>query len=392
MSLPVSSVHAMSDKRRARRAKQVRRDERRAKKRNGESSADTTLRDAIRSALKGGHPLSLLSMASTMIHVAKPEPLLSLKSGRCDTSHLDQVLTGLIGVRNREMTALLAVFAELLVDDPAAQLRCRRELAERDEHLPRWIAALPRVDIYRAVRRNHVLGDVDELVIGMRLDGGRELTIAVQIDHNMLSSVVDAGVVPDPIDEALARVAESSSDTHVFEMSLADARVWIEDALKKPTLAPETDAWPLYRGLVRWLVGRLPEGGEHRSPAGEWESNEELCDRFFATGSAAPFTDSSHRELLLELFETGTGDPLRWSAARVELAIGGTPHFEDSIPLEVVLDAPDLLRAFIPFAHAQSGIRDELTSRTLAVIDALRTRYKREVLREADYWWLDDAV
>jgi hypothetical protein len=54
--------------------------------------------------------------------------------------------------------------------------------------------------------------------------------------------------------------------------------------------------------------------------------------------------------------------------------------------------APDLLRAFIPFAHAQSGIREELTSRTLAAIDALRTSYKREVLREADYWWLDDAV
>ena len=187
-------------------------------------------------------------------------------------------------------------------------------------------------------------------------------------------------------------MAESSSDTDVFEMRLADARVWIEDALNKPTFAPETDTWPLYRALVQWLVGRLPEGGEHRSPAGELEPNKELCDRFFATSSAAPFTDSSHRELLLELFETGTGDPLRWSAARVERAIGGTPYCEDSIPLEVALDAPDLLRAFIPYAHAQSGIRDELTSRTLAMVDALRSSYKREVLRQAKYWGLDDAV
>jgi hypothetical protein len=82
----------------------------------------------------------------------------------------------------------------------------------------------------------------------------------------VFSSVADAGAVPDPIDEALARVAETSSDTHVFEMRLADARVWIEDALNKPTLAPETETWPLYRALVQWLVGRLPEGGEHRSP------------------------------------------------------------------------------------------------------------------------------
>jgi hypothetical protein len=83
---------------------------------------------------------------------------------------------------------------------------------------------------------------------------------------------------------------------------------------------------------------------------------------------------------------------LRWSAVRVEGAIGGTPYSEDSFPLEVALDAPDLLRSFIPYAHAQSGIRDELTTQTLAMVDALRSSYKREVLRQAKYWDLDDAV
>jgi len=375
----------MSDKRRARRAKQVRRDARRAKKRNGESPADWTLRDAIRRALAGGHPLSLLSMASMIIHIAKPEPLR-------DETYWDTILNGLIGVRTREMTALLAVIAELLVDDPAPRLRCRRELAERDEHLPRWIAALPEVDIYRAVRRTNVFGDVDELVIGMRLDARHELTVAVTLDHNMWSSVVDAVVVPDPIDEGLARIAELSSDTDVFEMTLADARVWIEDALDELPFARETETWPLYRAVVQWMVGRLPEGGERRSDAVDWDASEELCDRFFATDSATPFTDYSHRDLLLELFETGTGDPLRWSAARVERALGGTTYLNDRIPLEVALDAPDLLRAFIPYAHAQSGIRDELTSNTLAMVDELRTSYKREVLRRAEYWGLDDAV
>jgi hypothetical protein len=83
---------------------------------------------------------------------------------------------------------------------------------------------------------------------------------------------------------------------------------------------------------------------------------------------------------------------LRWSATRVEHAIGGAHYSERSIPLEVALDAPDLLRAFIPHAHAQSEIRDELTSQTLAMVDALRSSYKREVLRQAQYWSLDDAV
>ena len=119
---------------------------------------------------------------------------------------------------------------------------------------------------------------------------------------------------------------------------------------------------------------------------------EELCDRFFATSSAAPFTDPGHRELLLELLETGARDPLRWSTERVGQAIGYPLFGDGSIALEVALDAPDLLRAFIPYAHAQSGIRDELTSRAIAVIDALRTSYKRKVLQQANYWAFGDAV
>ena len=301
------------------------------------------------------------------------------------------MLNGVIGVRKRETTALLAVLAELLVDDRTAQIRCRQELAERDDHLPRWITALPQVDVYRAVRRTHILGDVDELLIGMRLGGGREMTVVVLIDHNIFSAVADAGALPDSIDDALDRAAESGTDTNVVEISLADARASIETALAKPTFS-ETQTWPHYRALVQWLVGRLPEGGECRSPAWEWGPTEELCDRFFTSRSAAPFSDSCHRELLLDLLETGTGDPLRWSVARVEMALDDWQRHDDRMPLEVALDAPDLLRAFIPFAHAQSGIQDELTSRAVAVIDERRSSYKREVLRQAKYWDSDDEA
>ncbi|MHC9296578.1 hypothetical protein ACRCUN_29290 [Mycobacterium sp. LTG2003] len=290
---------------------------------------------------------------------------------------------------NRETTALLAAVTELLVDEPAEQLRCRHALAERDEHLPKWMGALSQVDVYRAVRVTDVLGDADEVVIGMRLDGAHELSVVVVIDHVKFSRITDAGALPDAIDDVLARVAES--DTDVVEMSLADARAWVEDALAEPTFAPESESWAIYRPLIKWVLSRLPEGGEHRTPVMDWEATAALCDSFFASDSAAPFTDYNHRQLLLELLDDDR-DPLRWSAARVRQAIGDTPCYDDYIPLEVALDAPDLLRAFIPYVHAQSGIRDELTSRVLAVVDELRSSYKREVLREAHWWDLDDAV
>ncbi|MGV9798764.1 hypothetical protein ACWDTP_11980 [Mycobacterium sp. NPDC003449] len=302
------------------------------------------------------------------------------------------VVDGMIGEPNRETTALLAVLAELLVDDAEVRQRCRDAVAERNDPLPQWITGLSQVEVYRTVRIADVLGDADELVIGARLNGRHELTAAVLIDHNALSGVVDAAVVFYSIDEGLAHAAESRNDTCVVEMAPADARTWIEDALAQPTFSRATDTWPQSLALIGWLVRQLPEGGAHRPPT-DWPAAEELCDNFFATDSAAPFTDPGHREVLLELIESGPGDPLRWSAARIEHVIGGSPYYDDHIALEIALDAPDLLRAFIPFAHAQSGIRDEMTARTVAAIDKLRSRYKRQVLKQAaQYWDLDDAV
>src|SRR3954453_16611347 len=107
MSLPGGRGRGMRDRGRARRAKQVRRDARRAKKRVAESSTDTALTHVIRSAFAGGQPLSLLGVASMAINAAKPVPLISLTSGQSDPGRLDRILDGLIGVRERAGTALL---------------------------------------------------------------------------------------------------------------------------------------------------------------------------------------------------------------------------------------------------------------------------------------------
>ncbi len=361
-------------------------------KRDKESASDTRLRDIVRSALARGHPLHLLTLASLMIHLAKPDPPGLLKSRQRDTHHLDELVTSLIGARNRETTTLLAVLAELLVDDPAPQLRCRRELTQRDDHLPKWLTALPELDVYRAVRRTNVFGDVDEIVIGTRLAGGHEMTIGVTIDHNDVSVVADAVVVPDSIEKALVRAAEHSTDVSVVEISPADARASIEHALARQVFVPQTETWTFYGALAQWVVGQLPEGGELRLPAWDWKLTEELCAAFFASPAAAPFRERSHRQLLDELVETGTGDALRWSAARVGRALADPSDYGEVMPVEVALDAPDLLRAFIPYVHAQSGIRDELTARTLSVIDAVRSSYKRAVLRQERDAWLDDEA
>ena len=100
---------------------------------------------------------------------------------------MDYLIVSFISREDRETTALLAVLAELMVDETDRQDRCRREVAARNDSLPEWISDLAQIRVHRAVRATHVLGDEDELLIGVKLAGGYELTCVVHINHNMFS-------------------------------------------------------------------------------------------------------------------------------------------------------------------------------------------------------------
>jgi hypothetical protein len=380
----------MNDGRKRRQAKQARRDARRMKTHDtpeetpDESPEETPegvlLVEAVRRVLDTGRPLDLLGMASLMIEATKPNPLAVFVKSRQkqDPVRLDDLVAGFVDVQVPETSALLAVFAELFVDDEDLRLGCGREVAARHDSLPQWISGLPHVDVYRAVRMTHVLGDGDELLLGARLAGGNELTCVVHINHLSFSEIKDAFFVPDSIGRVLSVAEENNTDpdNSFVDMSLADARAWIQQGLDRPLFTLGSDSWPDCRTLVQWLIGHMPEGGQkYESPSWDEESTVELCHRFFAFSAGAPFDDRDHRELLLKLLDTGTGDPLRWSAARMAEVFAGS--FDDQVSLQTVLDVPELLRAFVPFAHAQSGIRDELTAEALAVIDEMSPGHER---------------
>src|SRR4051812_11089921 len=84
-----------------------------------ETPEGALLVDEVRRALATGHPLDLLGMASLMVEATKPPPLAAF--GRPDeqrpTVGLDDLIAGFVDMPIPETTALLAVLAELLVDD-----------------------------------------------------------------------------------------------------------------------------------------------------------------------------------------------------------------------------------------------------------------------------------
>jgi hypothetical protein len=343
--------------------------------------------DDVARALADEDPLSLLALASTLLTVVdeRTRDPFDPPDERDSTLGREELVGSLLGVPLRETTAVLAAFAEMTGDEVLAT-RIRRELARRDDALPDWLVGLAGVEADGAVEMVHVLGDGDNVMVGLRFPTGHELAVVVYIDHNLGTVVKDAFVVPESLDALVRFMREKSGDdpdTSWNEMDAADARVRITEAIDRGamTFPPfETETWPACRPLVEWAARLLPHGGRGYDRP-EWEEGalETLAARFWASPFAAGL-DPDHRSLLdlVLWFATGygPGDPLRWSPVAVEILLA------DWIPRKIVAGvgylskAPDLVRAFVRFCHAERGIRHALTAETLAAVDEFEPDYQ----------------
>ena len=334
------------------------------------TSAEPDLLADVRRALTDRHPLSLLSYVSTLLCVTdtrRNHPFARADAPDPRALTREELVRTFVDVPVPETSALLAVIAEMAGDDDVLRARIRRELAARPKVEPACLAKLSETSTYRAVRMSHVLGDGDNIMLGARLPGGHELTCLVYIDHNLGTLVKDAFVVPASIANMVAefrRVTEDP-DTRWDDVSLADARAWVDAAIELAaiTFPPlETESWPACRALVEWITRGLPEGGTgYQRPQWDSAAFAGLTDRFFASPYGARLDDPDHRGLLESLLWYGTdygpGDPLRWSPVKVEILLDDWIPRKIVAPAEYLAKAPDLLRAFIRFAHAEVGLR-----------------------------------
>ncbi|MGV0741051.1 DUF6398 domain-containing protein [Mycolicibacterium sp. XJ870] len=351
--------------------------------------AEPDLLAQVGTALADPDPLHLLGYVSSLLTAVDPRgrnhPFAQSKDA-ADAPTREELAAMFIDVPTPETTALLSVIAELASDDDVLHARIRRELATRPESGPPWLRRLAETSAYRAVRMSHVLGDGDNIVIGVRLAGSYDLTLVIYVDHNLGRLVKDAFVVSEPITEIVAQYQRIADEPEVNweELSLADARAWVDEAIEigAITFPPlETESWPGCRPLIEWITRELPEGGAgYERP--QWDSArvDQLADRFFASQWGRALDDADHRNLLESLLWYGTdygpGDPLRWSGVQVEILFMDWLPRKIVAPTEYLAEAPELLGAFVRFAHNESGVRAELTDQTLAAIDAYAPEYQ----------------
>lgn len=344
----------------------------------------------VRRALAEAHPFGFLALASSLLASLDPrraDPF-ARKTPEPERITRDELLHTFVEVDRPETTALLAVMSALGSDE-LERRRLAQVVAARRHRLPAWLCGLGSAEVYRATEMVHVLGDGDNVLVGLRLAAGEELTAVVYIDHNVGTLVKDAFIVPDSIEAVLRLMRDTSDDpdTAFVDLTLADAKARIVDAIAVAamTYPPfESDTWPACRPLVEWVTRLLPDGGRgYERP--EWSDAEKsgLVERFFGSSDGMPLDDQENRALLDSILwfgcDYGPGDPLRWSTVAVEILLA------DWIPRKIVAEAgylskaPQLLRAFIRFCHAERGIPRYLTDETLEAVDRWEPAYQAAI-------------
>ncbi|MGH3815694.1 MAG: hypothetical protein ACRDUV_25125, partial [Pseudonocardiaceae bacterium] len=189
----------------------------------------------VAAALADDHPLVLLELVSSLLAALDPRRRNPFEpSPEPDVPSRADLVQTFLGVDLLETSALLAVIAELSGDEMLRH-RVSREIAARSHALPSWLTDLHRTErAGRVVEVVHVLGDGDNIMVGVALPGGREFTAVVYIDHNMGTLVKDAFAVPEPVGELVERMLTLAADpdTEARDLDQADARARITEAIE----------------------------------------------------------------------------------------------------------------------------------------------------------------
>lgn len=350
----------------------------------------------MRLRLNTGEPLDLLAEVSSLLASVDPRQQSPLQQAVAQRTaqdaqprlpSLNELVRSFVDVDRLETTALLAGIAQLAGEE-LVRARAARELSARRHLLPVWLRTLERTEAYRCVEMSDALGDGNDVIVGARLPEAHELSAVVYIDHNLGTVAKDAFVLPIPISELIATMREQdedSADTRFEELDRADARTRISEAIDwgASTFPPfESDTWPAARPLVEWIARLLPEGGHgYERPKWSGRAQRQLTEAFFASEFGGALDDADHRGLFESLLWYGTdygpGDPLRWSPTAVEILLLDWIPRKIVAPSRYLAKAPELLRAFIRYAHARQGIRPARTKETLAAVDLHEPEYQQ---------------
>ena len=341
-----------------------------------------SLIDSLSDALRDPHPLAFLEAASSLAQVTAPDSFAGLRTGpgpQRPTMDRDELIEAFLDIGERETDALLLVWSAML-DRPDLARRVRE--TKRRHSLPRWLQQLDQIRVVRAIENTHILGDGDNLFLGVETPG-RSFTIVAYVDHNMGTIVKDCYFADVPIRESLSRLdALRGDDTDLHEILLEDAAAKLSQAVEQGDrmLKPfTTDTWPQAKPLLEWLLRGMPAGGEGYVWKELGDAEWKKLQRDFGASGFGRTLSAEQRDQADTLMgfaaNYGTGDPLRWSNVVAEIVLLDLIPRKVVAPIEYLRTMPETLRSVIRYAHAQRSIRAVYTEEALAAIDEFTPQY-----------------
>lgn len=330
--------------------------------------------DQVRAALRETSPMALLQMASAFVELCTDRPNDVLRD---DPKRDLAEVVGMFESSEQPELVLLGRTMQLLA--PASDAPEAPDLGDMAtlHDPPAWLAHVSQWSPTATGTMTDELDDGENVFVGLTWPDGVGATFVLYVDHNMGTLVKDAFVLPLAYDEVMAqyRTIIEAGQT-VAELRPAEARARLEQALAQNdrTLPPiETDSWPSCRPLVEWVLRRLPDGGAGFELQDWGDSSLVSLAAEIArspSGAVADLSIDEVRDVVVPLLRmasgTAHGDPLRWSAVSVEVALLGSPAVLQAVQPALHPRVPDVLAMLVRVAHGRRGVSAEGTMLALA--------------------------
>ena len=352
----------------------------------GRRQKEPDLLSEVEESLRDPHPIRLLGLASALLAATEPESHHPLDEGRDPRNQVDltALMDGFLGSGDPSFLNLVAVMARL---QPDQLLRARLMRSVDSTQLVPWVRNLGEMAVTAVCMTVDRLRDTANVVLECRL-AEHVLCLVVLVDFNQGGMAKDGFIIDGQLSayQQLWGELETSGATEMLEVSPADARVELTDAIDLGAMAwppYESESWPQARPLARWVLDRCPTGGVAVDRP-EWSDSdrEDLGADFLSSTWGRPYaTDHDAWALLDALIDFGAdqtfGDPLLISPVNVEVILMSWAPEALSAPQSTLALLPDLLSAYVAFAHDRAGASAADTQETLDLLRRSTPDYRR---------------
>jgi hypothetical protein len=333
-----------------------------------------TLVEEGREVFAAGDPLDAEMWVSHLLGMFSGLPLV----GKADAAEVIGGRLVSVAQKRRAPEAQMCLRAIAAVAGDGLARRGKKAIASLGTaatQVPAWTKMIGAATATSAWRASDLCGDQDSVMVAFRYPDGAEHCVLVLIDHLLGGIAKDVAILSSPLAETLQQWEGPEFDLVEEGIAEAASRVMAAVAVTARTFgAPITEDYTNTVALLNARFGPVAADLDIPAPLAVAE-REDLVRQFLATEPGRNFADDPDAWFLLDVlvdFRCDAGaDPLRWSDSAVELFLLHWVPRKLSAEEIVLQRAPEVLRAWVPWASACAGLPTFLVEEALDAIDEI---------------------